>query len=178
MCRKGSVNGRRTWPGCEAAFRVDIVSSPGGMWRTRAARTCPTYSRTRAAFRAGGRRCTASARSSNAAGNTVWGAASPSRRRAFLPYLIRWEFTVVEQHYPNGSRIVATGDLEGDGRWTLRQDGADTAVTYEWSVNANHAFIRRFSWLLRPLFAANHNWTMAQGLRGLRAELAARATPR
>jgi hypothetical protein len=94
--------------------------------------------------------------------------------KGFLPYLIRWEFTVVEQHYPNGSRIVASGDLDGEGRWTLLQDGADTAVTYEWTVNANHAFIRRFSWLLRPLFAANHNWTMAQGLRGLRAELASR----
>jgi hypothetical protein len=96
--------------------------------------------------------------------------------KGFLPYLIRWEFTVVEQHYPHGSRIVATGDLEGEGRWTLRQDGADTTVTYEWTINANHDFIRRFSWLLRPLFAANHNWTMSQGLRGLRSELAARAT--
>ena len=98
--------------------------------------------------------------------------------KGFLPYLIRWEFTVVEEHYPNGSRIVASGDLEGEGRWTLRQDGDDTVVTYEWTVIANHAFIRRFSWLLRPLFAANHNWTMAQGLRGLRAELAARAAAR
>src|ERR1700738_5002635 len=95
--------------------------------------------------------------------------------KGFLPYLIRWEFTVVEQHYPNGSRIVATGDLDGEGRWTLRQDGDDTDVTYEWTVSANHDFIRRFSWLLRPMFAANHNWTMNQGLRGLRAELAARA---
>jgi hypothetical protein len=98
--------------------------------------------------------------------------------KGFLPYLIRWEFTVVEQHYPNGSRIVAKGDLEGEGRWTLRQDGDETAVTYEWTVNANHAFIRHFSWLLRPLFAANHNWTMTQGLRGLRNELAARVTAR
>ncbi len=83
---------------------------------------------------------------------------------------------MVEQHYPNGSRIVATGDLEGKGSWTLRQDGDDATVTYEWTVSANHAFIRRFSWLLRPLFAANHNWTMRQGLRGLREELAARST--
>jgi Polyketide cyclase / dehydrase and lipid transport len=94
--------------------------------------------------------------------------------KGFLPYLIRWRFTVVAQNYPHGSQIVADGDLEGEGRWTLRQDGDDTAVNYEWNVRANHPFIRRFSWLLRPLFAANHNWTMQQGLRGLRQELAGR----
>ena len=94
--------------------------------------------------------------------------------KGFLPYLIRWRFTVVEVYYPHGSRIVAEGDLAGDGRWTLRQDGPDTAVTYEWNVAANHPFIRRFSWLLRPLFAANHDWTMRQGLTGLRRTLAER----
>jgi len=86
-----------------------------------------------------------------------------------------WRFTVVEVDYPHGSHIVAEGDLAGDGRWTLRQDGPDTAVTYEWNVAANHPFIRRFSWLLRPLFAANHDWTMRQGLTGLRHALAERA---
>jgi Polyketide cyclase / dehydrase and lipid transport len=98
--------------------------------------------------------------------------------KGFLPYLLRWRYTVVEQNYPHGSRIVAGGDLEGDGRWTLRQIGDDTDVTYEWTVRANHAFVRRFSWLLRPLFAANHNWTMRDGLRGLQRELAARSVTR
>jgi hypothetical protein len=70
---------------------------------------------------------------------------------------------------------VATGDLEGEGRWTLRPVDGGCAVTYEWTVRANHAFIRRFSWLLRPLFSLNHNWTMQQGLRGLRRELTLRA---
>jgi len=95
--------------------------------------------------------------------------------KGFLPYLIRWQFTVVEELYPYGSRIVATGDLEGEGRWTLRPVDGGSAVTYEWTVRANHAFIRRFSWLLRPLFSLNHNWTMQQGLRGLRRELTLRA---
>ncbi len=91
--------------------------------------------------------------------------------KGFLPYLIRWHFTVDDVDYPHGSHVVAGGDLEGEGRWTLRQDGPEADVTYAWTVSANHAFIRRFSWLLRPLFAANHNWTMRQGLRGLRTEL-------
>jgi uncharacterized protein YndB with AHSA1/START domain len=95
--------------------------------------------------------------------------------KGFLPYLIRWRFTVVEECYPYGSRIVADGDLEGEGRWTLRPVDDGTDVTYEWTVRANHAFIRRYSWLLRPVFSLNHAWTMRQGLRGLRRELALRA---
>ena len=42
--------------------------------------------------------------------------------KGFLPYLIHWRFTVVEVNYPYGSRIVADGDLEGEGRWVLRPD--------------------------------------------------------
>jgi len=94
--------------------------------------------------------------------------------KGFLPYLIRWQFTVVEQSYPYGSRIVAGGDLEGEGRWTLRPTARGTAVTYAWTVRANHPFIRRYGRWLRPLFAFNHDWTMREGLRGLRRELQAR----
>jgi hypothetical protein len=94
--------------------------------------------------------------------------------KGFLPYAIRWRFSVVEECYPHGSRIVADGDLEGEGRWTLTQDGDDVAITYDWRVRANKPLLRRFGRWLRPLFAANHNYTMRQGLRGLRAELAGR----
>jgi len=92
--------------------------------------------------------------------------------KGFLPYTIHWRFTVVEQHYPFGSRIAAEGDLEGEGRWSLDQDGDDVNVTYDWRVRANKPFMLRFGRFLRPLFAANHNWTMRQGLTGLRRELA------
>jgi hypothetical protein len=95
--------------------------------------------------------------------------------QGFLPYAIRWRFTVVEESYPHGSRILAEGDLEGEGRWTLAQDGDDVAVTYDWRVRANKPLLRRFGRWLRPLFALNHDYTMRQGLRGLSAEVSARA---
>lgn len=95
--------------------------------------------------------------------------------KGFLPYAIHWRFTVVEEFYPHGSRIVAEGDLEGEGRWTLTQDGDEVAISYDWRVRANKPLLRRFGRWLRPLFAVNHDYTMRQGLRGLRAELAGRA---
>ena len=88
-----------------------------------------------------------------------------------LPYTLHWRYEVTEVHYPNGSTLVASGDLDGEGRWQIDQDGKNVSVAYDWQVRANHPFIRRFGWLMRPLFAANHNWTMRDGERGMRREL-------
>ena len=94
--------------------------------------------------------------------------------KGFLPYTLRWRYTVVEQHYPYGSRLIADGDLEGTGIWTLHQDGLLADVTYEWSVRANKRLLRWLEPLLRPLFAANHDYTMRRGFDGLCAEVTRR----
>ncbi len=43
-----------------------------------------------------------------------------------------------------------------------------------WQVRADKPLLRRLSWLLRPVFAANHNWAMARGEESLKLELARR----
>ena len=68
----------------------------------------------------------------------------------------------------------ASGDFEGEGRWSLTQDGLYTDVTYHWSIEANKPLLRYLSFLLRPLFAANHHWAMARGEESLERELARR----
>jgi hypothetical protein len=92
--------------------------------------------------------------------------------KGFLPYTLRWTYRVTQVDYPHTSTLVAAGDLEGEGHWQFVQDGDHVNVTYEWAVRANHPLIRRLHRLLAPLFAANHNWTMNDGLRGLRRQLA------
>ena len=39
--------------------------------------------------------------------------------KGFLPYTLRWRFTVTESDAPNGFRLEATGDFVGRGIWTL-----------------------------------------------------------
>jgi hypothetical protein len=95
--------------------------------------------------------------------------------KGFLPYTLRWTYRVTQVDYPHTSTIVASGDLEGDGHWEFVQNGDYVDITYEWSVRANYPLIRRFHKLLAPLFAANHNYTMRDGLRGLRKQLVAHA---
>jgi hypothetical protein len=70
--------------------------------------------------------------------------------------------------------LKATGDLEGTGVWTFEQDGQFVNVTYDWRIQANKGVIRALSFILKPIFAANHRWTMARGEESLKLELARR----
>jgi hypothetical protein len=94
--------------------------------------------------------------------------------KGWLPYTIRWEFEVVESRYPHGFTIVARGDFDGRGVWRFEQDGRFVAITYDWRVRAEKPLLRNLSFVLKPLFEANHCWAMAQGETSLRLELARR----
>jgi hypothetical protein len=94
--------------------------------------------------------------------------------KGWLPYTLDWEFEVVESRYPHGFTLVARGDFDGRGAWTFEQDGAFVDLTYDWRLRAEKPLLRRLSFLLRPLFEANHRWAMAQGEASLRLELARR----
>ena len=94
--------------------------------------------------------------------------------RGWLPYTLRWRLRVVDTDHPHGWTIEATGDLEGQGRWTFTPDGRFVDLTYDWSVTAEKPLLRLLAPLLHPVFAANHRWAMARGLEGLMAELVRR----
>ena len=107
-------------------------------------------------------------------GNHALGQVARCACRARLPYTLHFTYTVVEEHYPNGSTIESTGDLIGTGIWRLasRENGVD--VEYSWRVRLEKPFLRLVSPILRPLLAWNHEWSMEKGATGLRRELARR----
>ena len=96
------------------------------------------------------------------------------RTKGWLPYTLTWEFEVVESRYPYGFAIAASGDFEGRGVWTFTQDGPFVDVVYDWRITAEKPLLRDLSFLLKPLFEANHRWAMARGEESLRLELARR----
>lgn len=93
------------------------------------------------------------------------------RAGGWLPYTLRINFRTVASNYPHGFTMDATGDLEGKGIWTFEQDGDFVNVTYDWTIKANKPIIERFSFLLKPIFRSNHNWTMNRGAESLKLEL-------
>jgi hypothetical protein len=94
--------------------------------------------------------------------------------KGWMPYTLNLTFHVRDVRTPNGYTVDATGDLVGQGIWTISQAGPRVEVTYEWRVRAERAFIRRLSGLLKPLFRSNHFWVMRNGARSLTLELARR----
>jgi len=94
--------------------------------------------------------------------------------KGWLPYTLRWQFRVVEANPPHGWTIEASGDFNGRGSWIFAQDGAWVNITFDWKIRADKPLLRALSVVLKPIFAANHRWAMAQGQTSLRLELARR----
>jgi hypothetical protein len=93
--------------------------------------------------------------------------------KGWLPYTLRWQFRVSEVR-PDGFTLEATGDFVGRGIWTFKQAGEMVEVVYDWKIRADKPLLRWFSFLLKPVFSANHQWAMARGLESLKIELARR----
>ena len=95
-----------------------------------------------------------------------------------LPYTLRWRLRRTGSDRPNGFSLQAWGDFDGTGVWTFAPDGRYVDITYDWRIKAEKPLLRFLSFLLKPVFAANHRWAMAQGEESLKRELARRAMER
>ena len=93
--------------------------------------------------------------------------------KGWLPYTLRWQFRVTEVR-ADGFTLEAWGDFDGRGIWTFEQDGPWVNVMYDWKILAEKPLLRNFSFIMKPLFSANHRWAMAKGEESLNLEIARR----
>lgn len=92
--------------------------------------------------------------------------------KGWLPYTLRWQFRVTETNFPRGFSLEAWGDFVGRGVWTFTPaPGGGCVVEYDWRISAEKPLLKYLSWLLKPIFAANHRWAMRQGEVSLKLEL-------
>lgn len=98
--------------------------------------------------------------------------------KGWLPYTLRWQFRVTEVSAA-GFALEAWGDFVGRGVWSFRQEGPTVAITYDWRIRADKPLLRSLSFLMKPIFSANHYWAMEMGEKSLKLEIARRraATP-
>lgn len=94
--------------------------------------------------------------------------------KGWLPYTLRWKFRVTDSQHPHGFALRAFGDFEGTGVCTFEQEGEFVNLIYDWRIRADKPMLRALSFLLKPVFAANHRWAMSRGLDSLRLEIARR----
>ena len=95
--------------------------------------------------------------------------------KGFLPYTLRWSFTVTEVRGVEGFSLEAQRRLRraaGCGRWS--RWGPICRTTYDWRILAEKGLLKNLSFVMKPIFGANHRWAMARGEESLRLELARR----
>ena len=94
--------------------------------------------------------------------------------KGWLPYTLTGSPRSSSRAIRTASRWWRRGDFDGRGVWTFEQDGACVDITYDWRLSAEKPLLRNLSFLLKPVFEANHRWAMAQGEESLKLELARR----
>jgi hypothetical protein len=68
---------------------------------------------------------------------------------------------------------VASGDVEGIGRWTFSPSDEITAVRYDWRVRTGRGWMNLLAPVARPLFEWNHDYVMQNGGEALARRLGA-----
>jgi Polyketide cyclase / dehydrase and lipid transport len=92
--------------------------------------------------------------------------------KGWLPYTLKWDFEVINVKFPTGFSLKAIGDFIGSGEWKFTTlDHLTTEVRYDWNIEVTKPFLKFFTPVLRPVFAANHRWAMAKGEESLRQEV-------
>jgi hypothetical protein len=101
------------------------------------------------------------------------GAAFAFTFRGRLPYLLRFDLRTTRHEPPTALEGRATGELEGEGRWSLRADGDRTVVRYDWQIRTTRWWMNLFAPLpfVDAIFRLNHHAVMRDGLAGARREL-------
>jgi hypothetical protein len=94
--------------------------------------------------------------------------------KGFLPYRLQFEGVVSDVEYTKTLLLTVTGDFEGTAQAIFVQEGPVAVTYYDWRICVRKPLLRRWSFLLRPLFVLNHRWVVRCGERGLRRELARR----
>jgi uncharacterized protein YndB with AHSA1/START domain len=85
-----------------------------------------------------------------------------------LPYRLAFQITVTKIERPQLIEGVASGDLEGLGRWTLSEEGGTlTHVEYLLRARSTKPWMNMTAPLLGWFFRWNHNRVMESGREGL-----------
>ena len=87
--------------------------------------------------------------------------------KSALPYRLAFDMRVTNVEKPVRLEGRASGELEGNGVWTMTPDGDWTEIVYEWDIETTRPWMNRLAPLLQPAFAWNHDWVMRSGGRGL-----------
>ena len=85
-----------------------------------------------------------------------------------LPYTLTFDMRVTAVERPRLLAGHATGELEGDGVWTLSEEpGGVTVARYDWTIRTTRWWMNLLAPVAGGVFKANHDVVMRSGAQGL-----------
>jgi hypothetical protein len=93
--------------------------------------------------------------------------------RSALCYGFRLRVSTTRAERPRLIEAQLSGDFCGSGLWLLdpAPDSAAVDLTYRLEIELHRPWMRRFAWLLRPLFTWSHFRVMRAGAQGMARHL-------
>jgi hypothetical protein len=83
--------------------------------------------------------------------------------RGRLPYRLNFDICVIYIEPLVTIEGIASGDVEGMGRWSFTTDDTVTVVRFEWQVRTTPYWMSLLAIFARPLFKWNHDAVMQRG---------------
>jgi len=84
-----------------------------------------------------------------------------------LPYRVVFDVRATRIEQNIAIEGIATGDLDGSGRWKFSSQGKLSVVYYEWHVHSKRWWMNLVAPVARTIFVRNHAQIMVQGGKAL-----------
>jgi hypothetical protein len=84
-----------------------------------------------------------------------------------LPYTLTFDLEVDRIERPTTLGGRASGELDGTGVWTLREEGGTTVVRYDWNIRTTRWWMNLLAPLAGGVFKSNHDFVMQSGAAGI-----------
>ncbi|MEM8722410.1 MAG: SRPBCC family protein [Cyanobacteria bacterium P01_G01_bin.39] len=94
--------------------------------------------------------------------------------KGVFPYKLTLVSKTIAIDYLKSIELVASGDVEGRGKWTFTEDEGIVTVQYNWDVKTTQKGMNFLAFVIKPLLAWNHDEMMRWGAKGLANKLDAR----
>lgn len=93
--------------------------------------------------------------------------------RGFLPHTLVFSALIISCVDCDHIELSVSGGLEGSGRFSLAESGAETEVRFQWNVDLASPLLHFLSKLppVHALFAANHHYVMRKAMQRMKLRM-------
>lgn len=93
--------------------------------------------------------------------------------QGILPYKLTFVIKILAKEPLKSIEFTASGDLEGTGKWSFKDEGNWVTIQHDWQVKTTKPWLNFLTPVLKPILAWNHDEIMRWGAEGIAKKLGA-----